>query len=315
MTEELVTYRQSIRYDPTHTTILRNNFARNMKRRFAELAMVVRKAVVDEDVFGLKPKTHTLQMTTPGNEAFAFRRDAAKIEEFMAWLKIQVDRGILDVRTFQQVGTGIEGAWTNLYIADSYKRGLQRARSELKKAGYDVPSIEDTGGIDVAMRNIFHVDRLGVLFTRVFSDLKGVTAAMESQIARVLAQGIADGDGMMLLARKLVATINGTGMGELGITDTLGRFIPAARRAEMIARTEIIRSFTQAQLQEFRNWGVEGVDVLAEFHTAGDDRVCEICASLEGRVYTLDEANDLIPRHVQCRCIFLPHVEELQKYR
>ena len=311
----ILTYRQLSKVDPTHTTNLRNHFSRDMKRRFAELALVVKKAIVDEDVFGLKPKTHTLQMTTPGNEAFAFRRDAAKIEEFMAWLKTQVDKGILDVRTFQQVGAGVENAWTNLYIADSYKRGLLRARSELIKSGYDVPSIEDSGGIDVAMKNIFHVDRLGILFTRVFSDLKGVTAAMESQIARVLAQGIADGDGMLLLARKLVATINGTGMGELGITDTLGRFIPAARRAEMIARTEILRAYTESTLQEFRNWAVEEVYVLAEFHTTGDDRVCEKCQSLEGKVYSLDEASGIIPVHPMCRCIFLPHVKELQKYK
>jgi hypothetical protein len=78
------------------------------------------------------------------------------------------------------------------------------------------------------------------LFTRVFSDLKGITSAMDAQISRVLAQGIADGDGPALLARKLVATINGTKMGDLALTDTLGRFIPATRRAMILARTEII---------------------------------------------------------------------------
>jgi SPP1 gp7 family putative phage head morphogenesis protein len=119
---------------------------------------------------------------------------------------------------------------------------------------------------------------------------------------------------MLLLARKLVATINGTGMGELGITDTLGRFIPAQVRAEMLARTEIMRSFNEAQLQEFRNWGVEGVNVLAEIKTAGDDRVCELCKPYEGKVYTLDEASGMLPFHTRCRCIYLPWVEELQKY-
>lgn len=311
---ELVTYRQATRYDPSMTTTLRNVFSRNMNRRFTELVTTIKKAVVEEDVFGLKPKTHTLQMTTPGKEAFIFRRDSEKVEEFMKWLQIQVDKGILEVTTFQQIGKSIESAWTNLYISDSYKRGLLRARSEMIKAGMDIPTMEQSGGVDQWLRMPFHLERLGLLFTRSFNDLKGITAAMDMQIARVLAQGIADGDGMLLLARKLVATINGTGMGELGITDTLGRFIPASRRAEMLARTEIIRAFNQAQLQEFRNWGVEGISVLAEIKTAGDSRVCEICLPLEGKIYTLDEANDLLPRHVRCRCIFLPYVEELQKY-
>ena len=311
---ELVTYRQLSSYDPSHTTTLRNVFSRNMNRRFTELVTTIKKAVVEEDCFGLKPKTHTLQMTTPGKEAFIFRRDSEKVEEFMKWLQIQVDKGILEVTTFQQIGKSIESAWTNLYISDSYKRGLMRARSEMIKAGMDIPTMDQSGGVDVWMRNPFHLERLGLLFTRTFNDLKGITAAMDMQIARVLAQGIADGDGMLLLARKLVATINGTGMGELGTTDTLGRFIPAQVRAEMLARTEIIRAFAESGLNEMQNWGVEGVTALAEFHTAGDDRVCPKCEHLEGKIYTLDEAHGIIPVHPRCRCIWLPWVEELQKY-
>jgi SPP1 gp7 family putative phage head morphogenesis protein len=314
MVDELVTYRQLVRYDPTKTTLLRNAFSRDMRRRFAELAMVIKKAIVDNDVFGLKPKTHTLQMIVPPNEAFAFGRSSDKVEAFMAWLKQQVDRGILEVSTFQQVGSSVEAAWTNLYISDSYKRGVMRARSELVKSGYKVPTMDESGGIGVSMMTPFHIDRCGLIFTRVYSDLKGITAAMEMQIARVLAQGIADGDGMMLLARKLVSTINGTGMGELGITDTLGRFIPAARRAEMLARTEILRSYMSSTIQEYRNWGVEGVKVLAEWNTVHDDRVCEKCAAMDGKVFQLDEVEKIWPLHPMDRCIFLPYVEELQKY-
>jgi SPP1 gp7 family putative phage head morphogenesis protein len=310
--EDLITYRQLSRIDPTNTTSLRNAFARDMKRRFAELTRVLKKAIVEEDCFGLKVQTY--QMSTPGKKAFAFSRSAEKVDMFMEWLKKQVDKGIVDVKTYQQVGSSIEAAWTNLYIYDSYKRGLQKARQELIRSGYDVPSIDATGGIDVAMQNIFHAERVGLLFTRVYNDLKGITAQMDTQISRVLSQGMIDGDGMLMIARKLIATINGTGMGELGITDTLGRFIPAARRAEMIARTEIIRAFTEATLQEYRNWGVYNIKVLAEWHTTGDDRVCDICQSHEGKIYTLDEASGLIPKHPNCRCIFLPYVEELQKY-
>lgn len=309
-----MTYKQLSSYDPSMTTTLRNVFSRNMNRRFTELVTVVKRAVVEEDVFGLKPKTHTLQMTTPGKEAFIFRRDSEKVEEFMKWLQTQVDKGILEVTTFQQIGKSIESAWTNLYISDSYKRGLLRARSEMIKAGMDIPSMDQSGGVDVWMRSPFHLERLGLLFTRTFNDLKGITAAMDMQIARVLAQGIADGDGMLLLARKLVATINGTGMGDLGITDTLGRFIPASVRAEMLARTEIIRAFSEATLNEMQNWGVEGVNALCEFHSANDDRVCEKCQHLEGKIYTIDEAHGIIPVHPRCRCIWLPWVEELQKY-
>jgi len=291
-------------YDPTRTTVLRNAFAREMRKRFRELCLVIRKAIIEEDCFGLQPGVY--EMTPPGRKVFAFPRSADKVSAFMEWLQRQIDTGILEVRELAQVGVGVEGAWTNKYIYDSYKRGVIRARYELQKAGFDVPTIAQTGGIEISMSTPFHLDRVGLLYTRVFSGLQGITAAMDTQISRVLAQGIADGDGPRLLARKLISTINGTGMGELAITDTLGRFIPASRRAEMLARTEIIRAHHNATIQEYRNWAVEGVVVKAEWASAGDDRACNRCLDLEGSVFTLDVIEKMIPLHPNCRCIALP---------
>jgi len=94
-------------------------------------------------------------------------------------------------------------------------------------------------------------------------------------------------------------------MGDLGMTDKLGRYIPAMRRAMMLARSELIRAYATAELQEFRNWGVMGVTGEAEFRDAGDDRVCEICSSLNGKRFTLDEAEGIIPVHPSCRCCWI----------
>jgi len=292
-------------YDPTRTTVLRNAFAREMRRRFRQLSAVIRKAIVEDDCFGLTAGFY--QLTSPGRQAFVFPRSADKVSAFMEWLQHQIDIGILEVRELAQVGIGVEGAWTNKYIFDSYKRGVIRARYELQKAGFDVPSIAQTGGIEISLSTPFHIDRLGLLYTRTFSGLKGITASMDTQISRVLAQGIADGDNPRLLARKLISVINGTGMGELEITDTLGRFIPAQRRAEMLARTEIIRAHHQATIQEYRNWAVKGVIVKAEWMSAGDDRACNRCLDLTGSVFRLDVIEKMIPLHPNCRCIALPY--------
>lgn len=307
-------YKQSNSYDSTKTTQLRNIFARKINSKFIELGITVRKSVDFNDCFGLRTSILTQQMYPTGRRAFAYLTSAEKVDAFMAWLQEQVDKGILQVGQFQQIGRAVQSAWTDQYILDSYKRGVIRARAELTNAGYDVPRVEDSGGIGAIMNLPMHMDRVGLLFTRTFNDLKGITAAMDSQISRILAQGIADGDGPALLARKMVSAINGTGAGELGITDALGRFIPASRRAMMLARTEIIRAHAEAQLQEFRNWGVIGVSALAEFQTAGDDRVCEKCASLQGKVFSLDEASGIIPVHPKCRCCWLPRIKELDKY-
>ena len=301
-------------YDPTRTTALRNAFVRDMKRRYKELTDVIRQAVDVQDCFGLRQGTiRTFQMTPPGAGMFAFPRSADKVVAFMRWLQDQIDRGLLEVGEFQQIGVGVESAWTNKYILDSYKRGVMRSRYELQKAGFNVPSIEATGGIGISFSTPFHIDRLGLLYSRTFTELKGITAQMDQQISRVLAQGIADGDNPHLLARKLVSTINGIGRDKLGLDISYTRispktgeeivvkyFMPAERRAEIIARTEVIRAHHQAMIQEYRNWALEGVYVKGEWKTAGDARVCEKCAELEGHIYTLDEIEPMIPLHPQC---------------
>ena len=301
----------SVNYDPTRTTALRNAFARTMNRRFDELIKIIRIAVVDQDCFGAKKREIvTQQMIPPGWHSFDYPRAQERIEAFLRWLRQQVDRGLLTVRQYQQIGAAISDAWTNMYVADSYKRGIMRARQEMISAGMPIPSIDASGGVDVVFGTPFHMDRVGVLYTRVFAELVGVTEAMASNIAQILTQGMIDGDGPRLLARKIISAIDGSGAGTLGITDKLGRFIPAKRRAEMIARTELIRAHHLATIQEYRNWGVLGIKVKGEWKTAGDDKVCERCASLEGRIFTLDEIEPMIPLHPMCRCIALPYIEK-----
>jgi len=150
----------------------------------------------------------------------------------------------------------------------------------------------------------FVVHNCGVLYSRTFSELKGITSQMDTQISRVLSQGIADGQHPTQLAKLLTRTISGP-VGDLSIKDTLGRFIPAERRAQTLARTEIIRAHHQATIQEYMNWGAEGVKVRAEWSTAGF-RVCPDCLNLEGQVFELDVMMNMIPLHPNCRCIALP---------
>lgn len=295
-------------YDPTHTTTLRDLFARQMRTRFDKLKREVYNAIVTKDGFGMQD----IFIYSISPRQFNFPTNKKKIEEFMKWLETQIDNDILAVGFMSQLGTALEQEWTNFYILDSYKRGVIRARAEMKNAGYEVPSIDASGGIEAAMMAPMHMDRVGILYVRAFEDLKGITSAMSTQISRILAQGMIDGDNPRVLARKLVHIISGDGA-DLGVTDTLGRFIPAKRRAELLARTEVIRAHHKGMIQEMRNWGVEGVNVLAELRTAGDDRVCDICGNLQGNIYTLDEAENLIPVHPLCRCIVIPVESEITK--
>ena len=298
----LSTNQMMVNYDPTRTTSLRNAYAADMKRRFRELARVVRRSVDMNDAFGLKNDINVQQMNPASHNQFNFPLNSDKIKAFRRWFNQQVNLGILTPGTL----TGSE-SWQDKYIFDTYKRGIQRARYEMQKAGFQVPSIEASGGIDIAMTIPIHVNTLQMMYMRNFIELQGITNAMDQQISRILAQGLADGDNPRVLARKMVADINGAGAAELGITDTLGRYIPAERRAMTLARTEVIRTHSEAMLTEYELYGMEGVQVKAEFATSQDDRVCQICSSFEGEIFTLKRAHGFIPVHPNCRCMFLPY--------
>ena len=302
-------------FDPTRTTVLRNAFAREMGRRFRQLKSVISEAIIDQDCFGLITPTSYTELFSPNRRAFAFTRTSDKVDAFMKWLQQQEDRGLLETRTFQQVGESIESAWTNRFIYDSYKRGVMRARSELRKQGYEVPSVEQSGGVEAIMSAPFHVDTVGVLYTRVFTELRGITATMDTMISQVLSQGLIDGDHPRVLTRKLLSLIDVRKFKDLKlkisyINPRTGRpvtyWMAADRRAEMLARTEIIRAHHMANIQEYKSWGAEGVVVEAEWTTAMDDRVCDMCAGMHGNRYTLREIEQMIPAHPMCRCIAMP---------
>lgn len=302
---DISVYTKAKKIDPTRTVPLSREWDKDFKRRFLVIRKALKEAVIDNDVFGLaEPQMMTLAATsTP--RMFAFQTSAAKVDAFMKWFQQQVSDNLLTVR---QIGNAGALPWTNLYVEDSYKRGIERGRAELAKAGFNVPTMQATGGVETAVWGRVHAEKLGLLYTRTYNDLKGITNQMDTQISRVLTQAMADGDSPRTIWRKMNAVITGGG-GDLGITDTLGRYIPAERRAAMIARTEVIRAHHAATINEYRSWGAEGVNVQAEWSTAGFD-VCEECEELQGKIFSLDEIESMIPVHPNCRCLALPYLPE-----
>lgn len=289
--------------DPTRTFTLRKKFVADMDKRFGELKKLITVSIVLNDCFGLKPRVTAptpffIQAAAkPGQ--FAFDRSSAKVEAFMAWLQEQEAAGVLTLVQKSRIGGGVEQPWTNLYIDTAYQRGIRRGRQELRNQGVDIPGFGDSQLRDpvmVAFNQPIHADRVGLIYTRTYSDLRGITAAMDTQISRVLGQGIAEGRGPRELARTINERVDA-----IGIT-----------RARTLARTEVIRAHHSANIQEYRNAGIEGVSVKAEWSTAGFN-VCPICSALQGKVFTLDEIEGMIPRHPNCRCVCLPHLPGISK--
>ncbi|MEW5725354.1 MAG: minor capsid protein [Thermodesulfobacteriota bacterium] len=284
-----------LRRDPTRTTSISKRFSQEFGRRFRWLKGEIRKAVIDQDCFGLSGSSFPMTLAAPSPRQFDFPRLADKVEAFMEWLKEQERAGILEVTQrpgFRRIS--VEEPWTNIYLRHAYQRGIVRARQELRKAGYDVLPIElgtDEGdlGLRAAFNQPFHADRVGLIYTRAYSELKGITEAMDQAISRVLADDLATGLNPRQLAREITKKVDGIGLS----------------RAKTLARTEVVRAHHVANIAEYRLAGAEGVEVQAEWLTAGYN-VCPRCASRQGKVYSLDEIEPLIPQHPNCRCVALP---------
>ena len=267
-----------LRTDPTRTTTLRKQFEAEFYKRFRRLKGRIRREIEKEDGFGLK--------TNRGR--FDFPRSDQKVAGFMAWLREAQREELIGVSEGVPIDRAAQQVWASSYIESAYRRGVNQSASRMRSAG----AVVDDRWVDTAFNRPIHADRLGLAFMRAYNELEGITEAMDQQISRALAQGLADGLSPRDIARNLNNRVD-----KIGIT-----------RARTLARTEVVSAHAEASLNSYEEAGIEGVEVEAEFSTADDDLVCPECDALQGRTFTMDEARGMIPVHPNCRCTFIPKI-------
>ena len=261
--------------DPTRTKTLRRRYAQRLRGGFADINTEIRDGVRERDIFGLE--NEALADPLDGRK-FRFKTDDDKVEQFRSWLQRAQREEVLEIISRDN----------NEFIRSGYGRGIKHADARLREQGVEVPQ-ED---LEAVFRKPVHRDKLQLLYTRNFQALEGITDAVDKEVSRVLTQGLAEGVNPREAARRITDRV-----------DKIGK-----TRATTLARTEIINAHSEATLDRFERMDVDEVGVKAEWQTAGDSRVCPICASLEGSTFTIDEARGKLPAHPRCRCAFLPVV-------
>lgn len=290
--------------DPTGTEDLRERFIRAGRNTFDLIRQVMRAAILRRGVFGRilppvstgaiddSPRQIPAILSLPPERAFEFSQDSEAVDAFMEWLEAQVQAGVLETTTVPIPGqTAMSSEWVNLYLRRAYGQGVQHATQAAKAQGI-IPDAIAEQTLAQIFRAPQHAEAAGLIFTRAYQELQGITTAMQTDIRRVLTDGLVQGDNPRTIARELANSVN-----------SIGKY-----RATLLARTETIRAFNEAALTRYETLGVDEVAVLVEFQTANDDRVCEDCRDLEGNRYSIDNAHGIIPVHPQCRCTFIPAV-------
>lgn len=275
--------------DPSRTVILRKKFVADMTRRFKQLNKNIQELIVDDDALGLKPSTRINLNQQVENQAWRFQSDANKVKSYRKWLQEQFDALVLTTES------GIsEKPWVASYIESSYKKGVTRGYTQFNASELAATPDFYNGGKAQFLQDAFSAPeaqaKIELLYTRAFTELEGITKAMDQQMSRILANGLVQGHGPKKIARELQKNVT-------KLTKT---------RANVLARTEIVSAHAEGQLDAYERLGVTEVGILAEWITAGDERVCPECSPLEGTVWTIEEARGLLPRHPNCRCAWIP---------
>jgi len=285
------------RADPSHTTVLRNRFVREVNKRWNVVKRDVRISIVDNDCFAIQPDVLRAFEPLP-RKAFEFVRTPRKVSMFMDWLQKQEDAGILKI--IRRPGVAVESAWSDVYVESAYAKGVRRGYTEMYKAGYisQIP-IES---IRSALSHPIHADRIGIVFSRTYEDLKSVTAVMNAQSRRLitegltsgLARGIAEGKNPRLIARELYKDVANR-------VDKIGKV-----RCRMIARTEVLNAHNEALHAQYERTQEQlGEPIFVEVSLGANP--CVICIDLEaGGPYPLEQARGQLPAHPNCVCVHIP---------
>jgi SPP1 gp7 family putative phage head morphogenesis protein len=275
-----------LRIDPSRTALIRRAYVADMQRRFDKVRKAVWKFIVTDDALGLgRPTTNAPN--------FKFETDDKKLKSFNKWLKDQIDLGILEINPVTGEPLGMK-PWMYKYVDSAYKKGLLRAYMDTHAAELAQKQPFYEGSKSQFLQSAFgrpeRVSKVRMMYTRSYEDLKGVTSAMSTKMSRILADSIAKGGNPIPTGRLMAKTIGGL----------------TKQRAKAIALTETIHSHASGQLDGMRDLGVENVGAEVEISTAEDDAVCPICMGLIGKVFTIDEAEGVIPLHPRCRCCWQP---------
>lgn len=279
-----------MRLDPSRTKTERQRFMREMRRRMRQLDRDLYRFLVTEDAFGLEEKKE-FKFNIANRRQYEFLTDPQKIRQFRQWLQQQIDAGLL-----QTVG-GVNGKpWTAQYVESAYRKGMMRSYMDIRKE--DLIQTPDwyRGTKEQFIRSAFMqpetMAKIELLATRAFEGMRGITESISTQMSRLLAEGLVNGYGPRKIASQMSKAIQSI----------------SRKRALVIARTEIIYAHAEGQLDGYGTLGVAEVQAEVEFQTAGDDRVCEECSSMEGNVWKVEEAHGIIPIHPNCRCAWMPVV-------
>ena len=260
--------------DPTRTLTLRQSLRRLAQLKLNGLRATLRQHVVDRDCLGLAP-----------NSVLSYHPAHVRLEAFNAWFSCTAEQLLI-------------GRWMEPSISKAWQSGERAARIEVRSA--DVRTSTDPSQS---------------LFNLTVRELAGIAAVIQQQVGREALKAARQKNpaaAWRLLAKAFDKA--------------------SANRLNALANVMVVKAHNQAKVAVYRAAGIGRVGVIPEMlpflpvhdakrkssryieepidvgiRTAGDDKVCAECADYAAHSpYDLDQVEDDLPLHVNCRCTWFP---------
>ena len=280
--------------DPTRTLSLRRRAASAIGGRFAKIRSAIRKEVVDKNV--LNGTVIEEPETNAPRRKRKYRYGYAPLPEtdFTAFLDSLV---LLQLDLAEE--RPVEQYWLNTFIGAGYEAGIRNTRGTLKKEIQGIEELAGTLGADLpiesALTNPAHLERLGLIYSRTFNGMQGVSEETLLQMRAVLGQGIVNGDSPQEIAEALNGRVSS--IGEV--------------RSKLIARTEIVNAHQSASIQEVKNQQASfgTIEIKMQWQTTIDGRQRDEHRDWNNQIFTVEEAEARIGEP-NCRCSLAPWLPE-----
>jgi SPP1 gp7 family putative phage head morphogenesis protein len=291
--------------NPTRTKGITKRWIAEDTRRYRLLAKRINNLLLRGDDGGIPvPFVDPITLQPIANQ-FEFTSDPVAVMRFMAWLQLQIDAVIIGNDATPQSN------WQNKYINQSYLRGVEISKAQLRALGITAAQFQGIAAAEIvgtAQASLLagltfdqmlalgplHLEAIRTIYTRDFTQLRGITDTMSQQIARVLTDGIEQGLPVREIARNITDRVD-----KIGLT-----------RSKLLARTETVRSYNIGVINE----GVEFSELTGEekkykWKDSDYGRVRPVHKERDGNIYDEQTALRLIGEP-NCRCALQIHIDE-----
>jgi hypothetical protein len=279
--------------DPTGTTGIRRTFRAAAQRQLNKWKQLVRVALLAHDVFGHSEyragKNLAVEsVLAPAPRQYGWLPPDEKLRYFSQWMEQVWD---------QQM---VKSQWWLPHLRAALAEGLRKAESETKTTGQN------------------YRDVTALTSEQVKNEIAGIGAAAMHAVKRLVGDHVHKQTSPLLTYRDVSRAVDKI----------------AGTRLSAMVNTYVVKGYNRVKLAVYRHNGVthvgihperqlvrrkqpqstldakkdeNGAEDLANWLTAGDDKVCVLCEDAsDDSPYLVDEIEDLIPLHVDCRCAWVP---------